>query len=135
MANLTITTAHLVKGGDEHQLTLPAGVDIAAGQAIRPDASTGKWALALATTAGNVGDTHIATQTVKAGEALTGVKAPCILDLGDALDALAYGASVFLSDTAGTLADTAGTVSTLVGKVIPGWASASPDKLLRVSLL
>ncbi len=135
MANLTVTSAHLVKGDDEHQLTLPAGVNINAGQAIRPDASTGKWVLALATTAANVGDTHIALATVKAGESLTGVKAPCILDLGEALAAMDFGAVVYLSDTAGTLADTAGTVSTQVGKVVPGWANTSPDKLLRVSLM
>ncbi len=39
MATLTVTSAQLVKGDDEHQLTLPAGVNISAGQAIRPDAS------------------------------------------------------------------------------------------------
>jgi len=53
MANLTVTSAHLVKGDDEHQFTLPAGVNINAGQAMRPDASTGQWVLALATTAAN----------------------------------------------------------------------------------
>lgn len=133
MANLTISACHLVKGDDEHMLTLPASVDIAAGQAVRPDAASGKWVLALATSAANAGDTHVALTTVKAGEPLTAVKSSCVLDVGEALAALSFGAIVYLSDTAGTLADSAGTVSTVMGKVIPGWAYTTPDKLLRVN--
>jgi hypothetical protein len=53
--------------------------------------------------------------------------------VGDALSGIAYGVSVSLSDTDGTLADAAGTVSTVVGKVVPGWAG-SAKKLLRLSL-
>jgi hypothetical protein len=134
MANLTVTTTRLVKGGDEHQMTLPASVAVAAGQAVRPDATSGKWVLANAALAANIGDLHIALSTVKAGEALTAVKSSSILDVGEALAALAFAAPVYLSDTAGTLADAAGTVSTVVGKVIPGWANTTPDKLLRVNI-
>jgi hypothetical protein len=134
MANLTISSVHLVKGDDEHQLTLPAGVDINAGQCITPDPTSGKWALANAATAGNVGDAFIALTSVKAGESLTGVKGPSVLDVGEALAALNFAAVVYLSDTAGTLADTAGTVSTPVGRVTPGWAYTAADKLLRITL-
>lgn len=134
MANLTILKAHLVKGGDEHQMTLPAGADIVAGQAVRPDATSGKWVLANAALAANIGDLHVALSSVKSGETLTAVKSASIVDVGEALAGMAFAAVVYLSDTAGTLADSAGTVSTAVGKVIPGWANTAPDKLLRVNI-
>jgi hypothetical protein len=73
-----------------------------------------------------------ATKSVAAGQSLTCVYRG-VVDPRGALDALAFGAQVFLSDTAGTMADAAGTVSTVLGNVIPGWASgATPDKLLRI---
>ena len=72
-------------------------------------------------------------KSVAIGEAVTGLKGPCVLDVGDALSGIAYGVSVFLSDTDGTLADAAGTVSTVVGKVVAGWAG-SAKKLLRLTL-
>lgn len=133
MADLTISSCHLVKGDDEHMLTLPASVNVAAGQAVTPDPTSGKWVLALADTAAHAGDTHVALTTVKAGEALTAVKSSALLDVGEALAGLNFAAIVYLSDTAGTLASTAGTVSTVMGKVVPGWAYTTPDKLLRVN--
>jgi hypothetical protein len=90
--------------------------------------------LGNAAAAGNIGDGFIALNNAAAGEPVTAVKGPCILDVGEALAALAYGAVVYLSDTDGTLADAAGTVSTKVGNVLPGFAAVTPDKLLRVSL-
>jgi tetrahydromethanopterin S-methyltransferase subunit E len=55
------------------------------------------------------------------------------LPVGEALDSLAYGAVVYLSNTDGTLADTAGTVSKKIGVVVPALATVStPDKLLLV---
>lgn len=134
MANLVITSARLVKGADEHQLTLPAGVAIVAGQYVKPDSVSGKWALGNAAAAGNIGDGFIALNSAAAGEPVTAVKGPCIVDIGEALAALGYGAPIYLSDVDGTLADTAGTVSTKVGNVMPAWGATTPDKLLRVSL-
>lgn len=134
MADLTITAddVRLVRGGDEHQHTAPAGEAITAGQYIRWS-SAGKFEKGNATAAGEVGDGFIALKDAAIGEALTGVKGPCLLDVGDALSAMAYGDTVFLSDTDATLATTAGTVSTFVGTVVPGWAG-SAKKLLRLDL-
>lgn len=134
MADLVITKARLVKGDDEHQLTLPAGVAITAGQYVRPDGVSGKWALGNAALAANIGDGFVALNSAAAGEPVTAVKGPCVVDVGEALAALAYGADVFLSNTPGTLADVAGTVSAKVGNVMPAWGATTPDKLLRVSL-
>lgn len=134
MANLTITTCSLVKGDDEHQATYPAGEAISAGQYIRPNATTGKFELGNATTAAEVGDGYIALHAAAIGEPVTGVKSPAILDVGEALAAMNFGAAVYLSDTDGTLADAAGTVSTAAGRVVAGWANTSADKLLRVTL-
>lgn len=67
----------------------------------------------------------------RVGQAITVVRKG-ILDVGEALAALAIGAKVYLSDTDGLFADAAGTVSTIVGEVIPGWGSLTADKLLRI---
>lgn len=57
-----------------------------------------------------------------------------LVDLGDALGGLAYGAAVYLSDTAGALADADATGSAAVmGAVVPAFASTTADKLLRIS--
>lgn len=134
MADLTIVATEVrpVRVGDEHMHTAPAGEVIAAGQYIRWS-TAGKFELGKATAAGEVGDGFIALKSVIVGESLTGVKGPCLLDVGDALSAMAYGDTVYLSDTDGTLATTAGTVSTFVGTVVPGWAG-SAKKLLRLDL-
>jgi len=57
-----------------------------------------------------------------------------LVDLGDAIAALAFNAKVYLSDTAGALADAAGTVSHVVGRVVAkgGTNSTTPYKLLRL---
>lgn len=57
-----------------------------------------------------------------------------LLDLGDALDGLAIGALVYVSDTDTRLADAAGTVSLVAGVVVPGLGEETADKLLRVDL-
>ncbi len=135
MTALTIAAAdvRVVKRADEHQHTAPAGEAFNAGQYIRWNPSTGKFELGKATTTAEVGDGHIAEKTAAIGDPVTGLKGPCLLDVGDALSGLNYGDSVYLSDTDGTLADAAGTVSTVVGKVVPGWAG-SAKKLLRLVL-
>lgn len=134
MANLTISKCRLVVGSNEHQMTAPALEAITAGQYIRQDPTTGKFALGNATSAAEVGDGFIALNSAAIGEAVTGVKGPCVIDVGSALSGLNFAASVYLSDTDATLADAAGTVSTVVGKVVPGFAHTTADKLLRLSL-
>lgn len=132
MADLTVTPADVAPVEIREQRTLPAAAAIAIGQAVYID-SAGKFALADASGAGTAGAFGVAIQkATEAGEAVTAVRKG-LLDMGDALDALAFGASVYLSDTnTGILADAAGTVSKVVGTVAPAWGATSADKLLRV---
>ena len=67
----------------------------------------------------------------RAGGAVTVVKAG-IVDVGDALGTINFGANIYLSDTDGTLADGTGTKTKVVGRVEPGWASTTVDRLLRI---
>ncbi len=133
MADLTVSTCRVVKGADEHQFTAPAAAAITKGNAIRIN-TDGKFELADASAVGTLGDVYIALNTAAIGETVTAVKAPVVLDLGTALAALAYGALVYVSDTAGALGDAAGTVSKTAGTVIPSWGDTTPGKLLRVEL-
>lgn len=137
MANLSITAAdvRLVRGDNEHQHTAPAGEAITAGQYVRLNTSTGKFELGNGTTSGEVGNKgFVAGRTVAADETLTAYGGDALLDVGDALDALNFGAVVYLSDTDGTLADSAGTVSKTVGVVTSGWAATTADKLLQLTM-
>lgn len=136
MTNLTVVVAtfHVVEANYVEQETLPAAVAITAGGWCYIDAN-GKWALANATTAALAGSGRraVAVKSVAAGQTVTCMYRG-VIDPRGALDALASGAQVFLSDTVGgIMADTAGTVSVVLGNVISGWASgATPDKLLRI---
>lgn len=118
------------------QITKPAAEAIVAGAPIRQDTATGRWTNANGTSAAEARVTHIAWRTVGAGEPLTGVRG-CLVD-GYVLDALAYDAPVYLSDTDGRLADAAGTVSVVVGRVTGAFATllgVAADKLLDVHSL
>ncbi|MBN2446342.1 MAG: hypothetical protein JXO22_06445 [Phycisphaerae bacterium] len=50
------------------------------------------------------------------------------------LDGLAYGALVYLSNTAGRFADANGTVTVVCGRVIPLWEQNPPTKVLDTDL-
>lgn len=138
MANLTIdaTAVRLVRGSDEVLLTAPMGEAGTAGQYFRLNTTTGKLEKGNGTTTGEVGTVggilldSVATINLTGTIALRGSKA--ILDLGEAVAALAFDASVFLSDTDATLADTAGTVDTVLAKVVPGWNATTADKLVML---
>lgn len=130
MADLTITQcdqAQVFK-----QFTGPAVEAIAEGQRCRFDPTTGQIALGNATNAAEAVQGGIATHAAGVGEALTIINEG-IVDLGAALDALAFGASVFVSDTDGTFGTTAGTVSVVAGIVVPGWDSIPAQKLLHLT--
>ncbi len=123
------------KPAHNDQATYPAAEAIVAGAPIRLDTSNARWTNANGTTAPEARATHIATRTVAAGEAVTGVR-KCTLD-GYVLDAMAYDAAVYLSNTDGRLGDVAGTVSLVVGRVVPAFATTlgtAADKLLDVQL-
>lgn len=139
MANLTVdaTKVRLVRGSDEVLVTGPMAEAGTAGQYFRLNTTSGKLEKGNGTTAGEVGTVggvlidSVATINLPGTIALRGSKA--ILDMGEALAALAFDASVFLSDTDATLADSAGTVSTVIGKVVPGWNATTADKLLMLT--
>lgn len=69
----------------------------------------------------------------RVGQAVTVVREG-LLDIGDALSGVAFGAPIYISDTDGTLSDSAGdsTVDVIFGRVVPGWGSSTADKLLLV---
>ena len=122
------------KPAHNDQSTNPAAEAIVAGAPIRLDPANGRWTNANGTVTAELAS-HIAMHDAAAGQALTGVRR-CTLD-GYVLDALAYGAPVYLSNTDGRLGDTAGTVSTVIGRVVPGFATTlgtPADKLLDVQL-
>lgn len=143
MANLTITATDvafvLIDTHDGTEtFTAPSEEALNAGQFARLNTSTGFMALGNATTsteAGAGGERRgIAINTIAANETTTFVKKG-LLNVGTALSGMAYGASVYLSDTDGTLADADdGTTTVIVGEVVPGYASTTPDKLLKVDL-
>lgn len=136
MAAITFTSTQFRLVETTEQATAPAAVAITAGQTIKFD-TAGKWILADASDIAGLGlRCALAIRTVAISEALTGLYQG-VVDLG-ALStdfaALAFDAGVYASDTAGGLDTAAGTVSRLVGTVVPGWASTTADKLLRVCL-
>lgn len=135
MALLTIDAADVAPVEVWEQFTRPVGEALDAGEYGRMDTSTGSQILGNATTSGEVGiSAGIALNTVGINRTTTFVRHG-ILNVGDALSGMAYGAPVYLSDTDGTLADAAGTVTTaIVGYVFPGFGSPTPDKLLYVRI-
>jgi hypothetical protein len=135
MAALTITAAdvHIVRMF-EMLPDGPANEALGAGEAVRVDATTGKYTPGNGTTTTEAAVRGIACNTADYANATITVMKRGILDVGDALDAMSYGAPVYLSDTDGSLDTAAGTVSTLVGFVIPGWGATTADKLLAVNI-
>jgi predicted RecA/RadA family phage recombinase len=115
------------------QLTMPALEAIEAGAPVRLDPTTGKFRN------GNGSDMTegkffgIALRSVAAGEAVTALRRG-ILD-GFDLSGLNFGATVYLSDTDGSISGTAGTKAVTVGYVVAGNAQllgSTADKLLLV---
>lgn len=134
MADLVISSVRIVES--VMQYDVPAAEVFETGEALRFD-SDGNGTPGNATNTTENVVTGIATRNAeRIGRTVT-ILEDGIADVGDALDALAFGALVFLSDTDGLLADAAGTTTVVMGKVIPGWSvpsysGASADKLLRV---
>lgn len=133
MTALTITAANVRAVEIIEQSTAPAGVALTRGQIVRPG-SAGKWVLANAANTTNLGQRRgIVLKDVGADEAVT-VMHKGTIDLNPSLDALAFDAIVYVSDTSGALDDAAGTVSSVAGTVVAGWAETSVAKLLRIDL-
>jgi hypothetical protein len=69
----------------------------------------------------------------RVGQAITVVR-DGLLDVGNALSAVAIGTAIYLADTDGQLSDGTGdsTVDVIIGRVVPGWGSLTADKLLLI---
>jgi hypothetical protein len=65
------------------------------------------------------------------GQAITVVREG-LLDIGNALADVAFGAALYVSDTDGQIATSAGSASMILGRCVPGWGSLTADKLLLV---
>lgn len=134
MANLSVTAADVAPLQIIEQFTAPAAEAVDAGEYVKPDATTGKLELGLATTAPNLGNgPGIAVNSAAIDGPVTMMRKG-ILSLGAALDGLSYDDPVYIGDTAGTLSDTAGTVSKIVGYVVPVFDGTTPGKALKVEL-
>lgn len=127
MADLTITKCDQVQV--VQQFTGPAAEVITEGQRCRFDATTGQITLGNGTNATEAKAGGIAVHAAAAGMPVTIINRG-IVDVGEGLVGLAYGALVYVSDTDGTFADAAGTVSVIAGQVIPGFGNTTADKLL-----
>ena len=129
MADLTITEC--TAASVVQQFTGPAVEAIAAGDRCRFDTSTGKIALGNATTAAEIKRGGIASHAAAVGETVTIINQG-IVDVGEALAALSFGADIYVSDTDGQFSTVVGdsTVDLIVGQVIPGWGITTADKLL-----
>lgn len=129
---LTITATAVKAVEIVEQKTAPAGLAISAGEGVILD-SNGKWVKSNAAAAGTVTCPAIALSTVKANMPLTALRKGS-LSLGDALNAVALGAAIKFSNTAGKIATAAGTVDVTAGTVEPVWNATTPKKVLRVDL-
>jgi hypothetical protein len=114
--------------------SVPAGATITAGMVVRMNTSA-RLVGADGSAAGTADAIGIALKGGPAGTAISVAGANAIVDLGDALSAVAYGAPVYLSDTGtntGVMGDAAGTATRIVGWCIPAFGNTTADKLLRV---
>lgn len=138
MANLSITAADVAlatKGGEVHEIvTLPADEAVTEGQLVRLNTTTGKLTKGNGSSAGEAAIIGVAFTPANVANVTISAVRKGVVDLGDALDGLAIGASVYASDTDGTMADAAGTVSKVIGVVVPAFGATTADKLLRVDL-
>jgi hypothetical protein len=138
MTDLTIdaTKVRLVRHGNNDLETGPVGETGTAGEYYRLNTTTGKLENGNATTPTELGRIagilldSVPTANLTGTIVLAGSGA--IIDLGDALDALAFNAPVYVSDTDGKIADSAGTEEKIIGRVVPGWNATTADKLLQL---
>ena len=138
MADITLSAADILAVKTVkvvEQISLIAGEAISGGMPVYLNTSTGRVYKARGNAAGTAGAIGLCGRTVAAGEACTIIQQG-LMDLGTALNAVNYGAVVYLSDTAtGILGDAAGTVSVVLGRVVPGQALGNTaERLLRVDL-
>lgn len=111
--------------------TYPAAAAIDAGCSIYLD-SNGKWA--KADHDAGYGVRAVATYTAAIANApLQGMRKG-VLDIGNALSGVAYGAKLYLSSTPGKIDDGITADEEEIGQCVPAWDATTADKLLRVDL-
>ncbi|MFQ5352375.1 MAG: hypothetical protein ACE5D3_04800 [Candidatus Binatia bacterium] len=119
------------------QITAPAASSTSKGDVVRISATTGDLVKTSAASKAKRGEAvFIAIRNSATNGAVTAVRQG-VLDVGEALSALNYGAKVYMSVSTGKISNTVGTVSTgcaVIGTVDPGWAYTTADKLLRVNI-
>lgn len=114
------------------QMTLKAAADTDEGVPVYINTS-GNFAACNASSAGTAVFYGITTRKVKAGEAVTAIARGVVS--GFNLSSQAYGAPIYLADTAGRLGDAVGTVTRKVAEVVPVLGQtrgSNPGKLLRI---
>lgn len=131
MGNLTVTAVRPVQVRE--QFTGPVNEAVTVGQYVRLNTTTGVIELGKATIPAEARKGGLALHAAVIGETVTAVRKG-ILDVGEALVGMSFDDDVFLSDTDGTLATSQGSELLVVGTVVPGWASTTADKLLRIDL-
>lgn len=109
--------------------SLIAAETISTGQAVYTNAN-GKAALADASAAGTLVDVGIALNTAGAGQAVSVIYRGFVA--GYTVGAMAYGAAVYVSDTAGGLDTAAGTVSKQIGRIRSREENGAPVPMLYV---
>jgi len=135
MADLSITATDVAPVKVIEQVTGPAAAAIDAGEAVYYVAADGTFNLADEDVAAPVNEPEgIAITTANQANITITVVKKGLLDLGDALDGMGYGATVYLSATAGKLADADPGNAVVIGEVVPAWGATTADKLLRVDL-
>jgi hypothetical protein len=135
MADLSITASRVaLVQSPRPPRSFPAGGTITAGDAVYQD-TAGKVQRASAGADATENPIGIALRSVVSGEAVTIAGPDAAVDIGDALGGVAFGAAVFLSNTAGALADAAGSASVEMGRVesVFSQTSGTADKVLRLS--
>lgn len=137
MANLTITPAdvrivHIIEMLPDG----PADEALNAGEVVRINTTTGQYTPANGTVAGEARPVGIAVTTANYANDTISVMKQGVLDVGDALDGLAYDLALYNSDTDGLIGSAAGdsTVDNVIGRVVAGWGDTAGDKLLLVAL-
>jgi hypothetical protein len=128
MAPLTISSARIISAWDKFDLPAQEAFDY---EAVRfhTDGSVTP-ANATNTTENNFQGIAV-IKAERVGRAVTVVRGG-LVDVGNALDAMAFGAPVFLSDTDGAFDTAAGTTSVIAGRVHPIWNGSIANKVFKV---
>jgi hypothetical protein len=135
MSDLSITATDVAPVKVIEQFTAPAHEAIDAGEAVYFVAATGKVGLADENGSAPLNEPEgIAITTANQANITVTVVKQGIIDVGDALAGLDYGATVYLSQTAGLLADADPANGVVIGEVVPAFGATTADKLLRIDL-